>query len=113
MKMRKKSDVIAYDDDQNGEWDRLRVFNLKFIILLSIILIFPLNANSETKKPWLGIEFQPITVDFIDKYNLALDSLEGIYIAELQLNLQLMMLVFCLMMYLYLLIIRKLRLAMI
>ncbi len=60
--------------------DLRKFLNLKFIILLVIVLIFPLNANSENKKPWLGIEFQPITKNLNDKYNLDLDNFEGIYI---------------------------------
>ena len=42
--------------------------NLKFITLLSIILIFPLNTNLG-EKPWLRVEFQPITLDFMSNIN--------------------------------------------
>ena len=50
--------------------DLRKFLNLKFIILLVIVLIFPLNANSETKKPWLGIEFQPITKNLNEKLEI-------------------------------------------
>ena len=53
---------------------------LKTFFILILISIFPLNSNSDTNRPILGIEFTPITQEFTKKYNLNLNEFEGVYI---------------------------------
>ena len=50
----KKVDVIAYDDDKNGEWDRFKeLSNLKFLILIFFISILQVLKA----KKILGLEY--------------------------------------------------------
>ena len=63
-----------------------KFLNLKFIISLIIILIFPLQSNSDTKKPWIGVELMNLSDEFLKINNLDLNSPKNIFVSNVVKN---------------------------
>ena len=78
-----KPDLIAYDFNQDGTWDKFQ--NIRKIIVKSLSLFFILflaflfSFKAEAKS-WIGVEFNKVSEEFLKINNLDLKSPKNIFI---------------------------------